>query len=116
MRIKRHCHRHERPRPRLLEGLCNKRNMASMHSVKIADSNQRSTGWRRKILVSGHELGRHANAIYYLTAILPSSDRVGAAPKKTRRSLVRCSRPSSVGHRQPTFESLALNRWFGPHQ
>jgi len=83
MRIKGHRHWHERPRLRLLECLRNERNMSPMHSVEIADSNQRSIGWRRKILVSGHELGRHASAIYYVTAALPSSDRLGAAAPRT---------------------------------
>ena len=81
MRIKGHRHRHERSRPRLLECLRNERNMTPMHSVEIADSNQRSTGWRRKVLVSGHELGKHASAIYYVTAVLPSGP-LGGCPQK----------------------------------
>ena len=96
MRIKGHRHRHERSRPRLLECLRNERNVAPMHYVEIADGNQRSTGWHRKILVSGHELSRHASGIYYVATVLPSSDRLGLPPKNPSQLGASPTAPASV--------------------
>ena len=47
--------------------------MPKMHTVEVSDSNQRSPNWCGEILMSGDDLGRHADGIYYGGLALPST-------------------------------------------